>query len=115
MKSLKNCIKLNSQVKIYIPSTISVKESFDSSEWESKALFLLSKEFGGATSTSALGAWVSNQGELIKENVKVVFSYAKQEQLEASIEKVYDFCLNMKKELGQESIALEVNGEMYLI
>jgi hypothetical protein len=80
-----------------------------------RALSLLSKEFGGATASSAMGAWVSNQGELIKENVTVVFAYARQEQLEESISRVYDFCLEMKNALTQEAIALEVNGEMYLI
>ena len=115
MKTLKNCIKLSCQVKVYIPSTINVKESVDSSEWTDKALELLSNEFGGATSTTALGAWVSNQGELVKEGVTVVFAYANQDKLEWSINKVYDFCLSMKQALSQEAIALEVNGEMYLV
>ena len=33
MKTLKNCIKLSSQVKIYVPSTTNVTNSFDSTEW----------------------------------------------------------------------------------
>ena len=115
MKTLKNCIKLSCQVKVYVPSTIGVKQAFDSIEWVDKALALLSKEFGGATASSAMGAWVSNQGELVKENVSVVFAYARQEQLEQSIDRVYDFCLEMKTALTQEAIALEVNGDMYLI
>ena len=115
MKTLKNCIKLSSQVKIYVPSTMNVNENFDSIAWVDKTLELLSKEFGGATSTAALGAWVSNQGDLIKEKITMVFSYAKQEQLERSIDKIYDFCLTMKIELKQEAIAIEVNGELYLI
>lgn len=115
MKQLKNCIKLSCQVKVYVPSTIGVREAFDSMEWIDKTMSLLSNEFGGSTATSALGAWVSNQGDLVKENVTVVFAYARQEQLEQSIDKVYSFCLEMKQSLGQEAIALEVNGEMYLI
>jgi hypothetical protein len=54
-------------------------------------------------------------GELVKENVTVVLSYTSQSQLEACIEGVYEFCLNMKQELGQESVALEVNNQLYLI
>ena len=115
MKQLKNCIKLGCQVRVYVPSTVNVSESFNSSEWVDKALCILSSEFGGATSSNALGAWVSNKGELIKENVTIVFAYAKQEQLEKGIDKIYNFCLSMKQSLAQESIALEVNGEMYLI
>lgn len=115
MKTLKNCIKLSSQVKIYVPSTTNVTNSFDSTEWINRTLDLLSKNFGGSTATSALGAWITNTGNLIKESVTIVFAYCKQEQLEKNIEKIYDFCLSMKNELKQESIAIEVNGEMYLI
>lgn len=115
MKHLKNCIKLSCQVKVYVPSTVNVNQPSDSQEWVDRALTFLSKEFGGATATNALGAWISNQGELIKENVTVVFSYAKQDQLENSIENIYDFCVVMKHVLKQEAIALEINGEMHLI
>ena len=115
MKTLKNCIKLNCQVRIYVPSTIAVREAFDGIEWIDRTLALLSNEFGGATATRALGAWVSNQGDLVKESVSVIFAYATQENLENSIDKIYEFCLEMKKCLSQEAIALEVNGEMYLI
>ena len=115
MKTLKNCIKLSCSIKIYVPSTIDIKLEFDSQEWIDKTLELLSKEFGGSTSTKAIGAWVSNNGELIKENVTLVFSYATQEQLENSIDEIYEFCLAMKTKLSQEAIALEVNNELYLI
>lgn len=115
MKTLKNCIKLSSSIRIYVPSTVNVDEKIDSSEWINRSLSILSQEFGGSTASSALGAWISSKGDLIKENVTMVFSYARQEQLENSIEKIYEFCLEMKKELSQEAIALEVNGELYLI
>ena len=115
MKTLKNCIKLSSQVKIYVPSTTNISEASESMEWIDKSLDLLSKEFGGATASSALGAWISHKGSLIKESITVVFAYCRQEQLEKSIEKIYDFCMKMKNELKQESIALEINGEMYLL
>lgn len=112
---LKNCVKLSCQVKIYVPSTINVNENIDNSEWVDKALSLLSTEFGGATSTKALGAWVAQNGQLIKENVTLVFAYANQDKLEQKIESIYDFCLLMKVALSQEAIALEVNGDMYLV
>ena len=115
MRTLKNCIKLSCQVKIYVPSTINTDEEVDTSLWVDRTLFLLSNEFGGATSTKSLGAWISNKGELIKENVTLVFAYAKQNQLEVSIDKIYDFCLHMKSALSQEAIAFEVNGELYLV
>lgn len=115
MKTLKNCIKLSSSVKIYVPSTVNVDQHCDTSDWVNRCLKLLSQEFGGSTASTALGAWVNNSGDLIKENVVLVFAFAKQAQLESSMETIYNFCLDMKKNLGQEAIALEVNGELYLI
>lgn len=115
MKTLKNCVKLSCSVKIYVPSTVEVDKEFDSQEYVERTLKFLSSEFGGATATKALGAWVTSSGALVKESVTMVFAYTGQQQLEKSIDSVYDFCLAMKKELAQEAIALEVNNELYLV
>lgn len=115
MKMLKNCVKLSSQVKIYVPSTVNVDKAIDSSEWVDKALVLLSQCFGGATSSKALGAWVTQSGKLVKEDVTLVFAFADQSKLETCIELLYDFCLKMKIELSQEAIAMELNGDLYLV
>lgn len=115
MRTLKNCIKLSSVVKIYIPSTINVSQEIDNIEWVQRALCLLSTEFGGATSSDALGAWVDNRGQIVKEKVTIVLSFCHKNSLEQSIDKIYDFCLEMKEALSQEAVSLEVNGELYIV
>jgi hypothetical protein len=115
MKSLKNCIKLSSSVKIYVPSTQGIKERFDTLDWVLKGMELLSSHFGGATSSAAMGAWVARSGELVKEDVTIILAYASESALSGAIDKIYDFCVEMKNALTQEAIALEVNGELYLI
>lgn len=115
MKTLKNCVKLNSSVKIYVPSTKNVDEKTDSLPWVDKSLKCLSNWFGGATASPSLGAWVSARGDLVKEDITLVFSYAKQSDLETHIEEIYNLCLEIKSSLTQEAIALEINGELYLI
>jgi hypothetical protein len=115
MKHLKNCIKLSCQVKIYVPSTINIKETTNTFEWVNKSLLFLSQKFGGSTASKALGAWVSKSGELIKEDVTLIFSYADQSLLTLYADEIYEFCLSMKNDLKQEAIALEINGELYLI
>lgn len=115
MKTLKNCIKLSSVVKIYIPSTINVNEEIDSTIHTDRALTFLSGLFGGATSTPALGAWMTQGGGLIKERVTIVFAYADTLGLSVHIDDIYNYCLCLKRELNQEAIALEINGELYLI
>ena len=90
-------------------------ETIDNSEYVNRAATLLSECFGGATSTDALGYWTSPAAGLVKEKSTIVFSYCNERDLENSLEKVIDFCVDLKKELTQDAIALEINGEMYFI
>lgn len=115
MKHLKNCICLGSIVKIYVPSTYNINENLDCSAWIDKTLTFLAEKFGGATASEALGAWLSLEKGLVKERITVVFAYTTSNDLSENINSVYDFCIEMKEKLKQESIALEVNGELYFV
>ena len=115
MKKLKNLIKLSSKVAIYVPSTIDVNHEIDNNKYVEKTGELLSNCFGGATSTKCVGMWMSDSKGLVKEKTTLVFAYCSTEQLEENIDTVIDFCVELKNELRQDAIALEVNGEMYFI
>ena len=115
MKKLKNLIKLSSKVAIYVPSTVNINCQIDNSKYVEKTGRFLSEYFGGATSTKCVGMWMSNSEGLVKEKTTLVFAYCTSEQLEKNIDAVIDYCISLKNELKQESIALEVNGEMYFI
>ena len=52
---------------------------------------------------------------LIKEKSTTVFVYCNQSDLEAGVDQVIDLCTQLKEELTQDAIALEINGEMYFI
>jgi hypothetical protein len=115
MKFLKHCIELSSSVKIYVPSTINVDEKSNNDEWIDITLKFLAKEFGGATASKALGVWVTPSDKLVKEDITLVLSYTHEDTLKASIDKIYNFCLDMKEKLSQQSIAVEINNKLYLI
>ena len=112
---LKNMFKLSSKVTVYIPSTTDINKPIDNTQYVNECASLLSECFGGATSTPALGYWISNTAGLVKENTTMIFAYASDSDLQANIEKVITFCENLKVELTQDAIALEINGEMYFI
>ena len=76
---------------------------------------LLSELFGGATSTPALGYWMSPAAGLVAEATTVVFAYAADAALQEHVGRVVELCEELKREMGQEAIALEINGEMYFI
>ena len=112
---LKNMFKLSSKVTVYVPSTIDINKEINTSAYIDNCATLLSDCFGGATATNALGCWTSPTAGLVKEKTTLIFAYCTTEQLDAHIEKIVDFCENMKTELKQDAIALEINGEMYFI
>lgn len=113
--TLDNLIKLSSNIKIYIPSTINVDKDFDNSELVDKTLKMFSDIFGGSTAYQALGCYTSHSGELIKEKVTICESYTDTDTLGKNIEQIIDFAQTIKTGLRQESVALEVNNVLYLV
>lgn len=114
-KKLKNMFKLSSKITVYVPATINVNQEIDNTKYVDRLASLLSKCFGGSTSTPALGYWLSDTQGLIKEKTTMVFAYCKDQDLEEKIDQVITACENLKTELNQEAIAMEINGEMYFI
>ena len=98
---LQNMFKLSSKVTIYVPSTIDINVSIDTSSWVDATATLLSNCFGGATSCEALGYWTSPKAGLVKERSTMVFAYCSDTDLQEHAETVIDFCENMKTELKQ--------------
>ena len=106
---------LKSKISVYIPATVNINETIDNTEFVNKAATLLSECLGGATSTEALGYWVSDTAGLVKENTTMVFAYAGEDDLKKNLDKVIDFCQDLKTEMKQDAVALELNGEMFFI
>ena len=112
---LENMFKLSSKVTVYVPSTMDINVSVDTSAYVDDCATLLSNCFGGATSCETLGYWTSPSKGLVKERTVMVYAYCSDADLQAHIESVLDFCVAMKAELKQDSVALEINGEMYFV
>ena len=112
---LKNLFKLSSKITVYIPSTVNINQKIDNKKYVDEAASLLSSLFGGATSCETLGYWMSPSAGLVKEHTTMVYAYCNDTDLQEHAEEVIDFCENLKKELSQDSVALEINGEMYFI
>lgn len=112
---LQNLFKLSSKVTVIVPATKNINEEIDNTPYVDRVAALLSNLFGGATATNTLGYWVSPTAGLVKEKSTTVFAYCNQSDLEAGVDRVIDLCQELKKELAQDAIALEINGEMYFI
>lgn len=115
MKTLKFKFDLDSKVAIYVPSTININEETDNRKQVLNVIRRLSEMFGGATASDAVGGWVSQSGEVIVEKVKVVYSFCTTGQLKDRIDDILAICEDIKNEMKQEAVTLEINGQVKFV
>jgi hypothetical protein len=102
---------LTQYVSVYVPGTkqTNVKLSArDRSIYTDKIARQLSDKFGGSTATRGIGFYVSNNGELIRENVTIVKSFYAGDSA-AAFEFACKLGRQLKTELSQESVTIESN------
>lgn len=116
-KTLAGLFSLDHNIKLYVPSTVNVNEEATNTQYEyvDKGLKLFSERFGGSTQSSAIGVWSSVDKGLVKENVIIVESYASAEAVDAHLLEVVEFAREMKREMNQESVALEYDNKLYFV
>lgn len=114
-KQLKFKFDLSSKVSIYVPSTTNVSEQTDNTEQVRKVMSKLSEMFGGATASEAVGGWMSQTAGLVLEKVTIVYAFCKETDLQNNIGEVLAICEDLKKEMQQEAISLEINGQLSFI
>lgn len=115
MKTLKFKFDLDCKVSIYVPSTVNVNESTENTEQVKKVIGELAAMFGGATASKAVGGWVCASGETVLEEVTIVYSFCTSEQLKEHFIDVYAIAERIKKEMAQEAVTLEVNGQVKFV
>ena len=115
MKTLKYKFDLDCKVSVYVPSTVNVNESIDNSAQVMDVITKLSKLFGGATASKAVGGWVCEDGKTVVESVTIVYAFCTSEQLNNNIDDVISICENLRDSMKQEAISLEINGQLGFI
>lgn len=58
---------------------------------------------------------MSDAAGLVKEKTTVVYAYAAGADLERGLDVVIDFCADMRADLLQEAVSLEIDGSLYFI
>lgn len=103
---------LSHKVSCYIPATININTEIDNTPYVNHMAEIMSNAFGGATATKASGYWMSDTCGLVKENTTIIFSFA--ETLD-NLDPVIDYLVQLKTELNQDAMAIEVDGKMWFI
>ena len=115
MKELKFKFDLDCKFAVYVPSTTDVNNSCDNAEMVKYVMSELSKLFGGATASRAAGGWMSAEHGLILEEVTIVYAFCTSEQASEHFADVYAICEKIKREMSQEAVTLEYNGQVKFV
>lgn len=115
MKELKFKFDLDCRFAVYVPSTTDVNNSCDNTEMVKYVLSELSKLFGGATASKSVGAWMSDKEGLVLEDVTIVYAFCTSEQARKHFADVYAICEKIKREMSQEAVTLEYNGQVKFV
>ena len=108
-------VKLDSRVSVYVPSTTDTDKPTDNRAQVEKVATKLSEMFGGATATEARGYWCSQSAGLGGEGVGIVYSAATPEAVQDHAAEVVELCRQIKQDMQQEGVSLDVNGTLYII
>ena len=108
-------LQRNNHIGIFIPTTFDVNNYFDTTPYIDRTLSFLGERFGGATSEEAKGIWNSEDIGLVGEKLYKVHTYATSNDLKNFLDEVVDYVRDIKTELKQEAMAIEVNQKLTLI
>lgn len=115
MKQLKFKFDLSSRVAIYVPGTMNVNQETDNAAQVERVMAKLSEWFGGATASDARGGWLSQSSGLVIEHVTIVYAFCKEADLQSRFEDIIQLCGQIRDEMKQEAVTLEVNGQIAFI
>lgn len=115
---LEQAFSLGSKIALYVPSTQNGNGNLaeeDRQELLRNIVGQFAELFGGATILEARGAWKSSELGLIVEDVSIVESYSTADVLDSNLATVYGIALELKRELQQEAVSLELGGHLYFV
>lgn len=108
---------LTHSVAVYVPSTRDVDTPL--AEAEIKALVqrtgeFLTERFGGATAVVGTGYYVAKDGRLVTELVTRVYAFSSQVTTSDRLA-VIEYAAQLRDEIGQESVSVEVDNKLRFI
>ena len=112
---LREAVKLDHRVSIYVPSTTDVDQQADNRQQVERVAGEFSRMFGGATATTATGFWQSESAGLVAESTTIVYAACTAEQLEEHLAEVVELARQIKWEMRQEAVSAEIDGTLYII
>lgn len=106
---------MDNKVSIYVPSTVNVNQRTNNKKQVMAIIKQMSLLFGGATSYKCTGGWIADNGDIVTEQVNIVYSFCDKKSLQDNLSKVINICQQIKKDMQQEAVTLEINSKATFI
>ena len=108
-------VELPQRVALYVPGTQGPATATDNAAQVERVARRFCEMFGGATAQQSTGYWVSEGAGLVREVVTIVFAACTAEQLRERLPDVLTLAQQIKAEMQQEAVSVEINGNLYII
>ena len=105
---------ITNYVAIYLPSIGIGNRPTCQTYYTNKTCKQFATLFGGYTVTKCIGGYVDSKGKLIEESVNVIKSFMPKFDHTQEL-KLFRIAQSLKETMNQESVALEINGSLFLI
>ncbi len=108
-------LELTHRVAVYVPGTQGASAATDNTAQVRKIAAAMSGYFGGATAQQSTGYWMSERAGLVAESVTIVYAACTKAQRDAHLTQVLELAQDIKREMAQEAVSVELDGTLYII
>lgn len=108
-------VELPQRVALYVPGTQGPATATDNAAQVERVARAFCGWFGGATAQQSAGYWLSDTAGLVHEAVTIVFAACTADQLRERLPDVLTLAQQIKQDMAQEAVSVELNGALYII
>ena len=108
-------ITLPQRVALYVPGTQGTATATDNAAQVERVARAFSRWFSGATAQQSAGYWLSDTAGLVREAVTIVYAACTADQLRDRLPDVLTLAQQIKQDMAQEAVSVELNGTLYII
>ena len=108
-------LELTHRVALYIPGTTDTDKPADNAAQVKRVARRFCELFGGATAQQSAGYWMSERAGLVAESVTIVYAACTKAQRDAHLTQVLELAQDIKRDMAQEAVSVELDGALYII
>lgn len=108
-------LELPQRVALYVPGTQGPATATDNAAQVESVARRFCEMFGGATAQQSAGYWLSESTGLIREATTIVYAACTADQLRERLPDVLTLAQQIKQDMAQEAVSIELNGALYII